>query len=252
MHKSVFEQLQRGITIGGDERVVRGVEVHEPVPSVADPQQQRGAVQRGGERGRAARVGEAGVPDDMDVVAAGGGPRIPCEPRAVGVRGGAVEQEEVSVAGVVGGEQQPQEAVGVARGSREEERERGRGRAGGGDGRGGDRERREAGRRRRRRRQGSGGGGEEVQEQEQEEGSEEEAGERAGVLGEDAGRQGGGRGRRGGLHGWGRGEISGVALSAPRGEGGRGSRSAGKGGDADGGGGKSKVRRVWWAAGALP
>jgi len=57
--------------IGGDERVVRGVEVHEPVPSAADPQQQRGAVQRGGERGRAARIGEAGVPDDMDVVAAG-------------------------------------------------------------------------------------------------------------------------------------------------------------------------------------
>lgn len=217
--------------IGCDERVVRGVEVHEPVPSLADPQQQRGAVQRGGERGRAARVGEPGVPDDMYVVVAGCCPRLPREPLSIGGRGGAVEQEEVGVARVVRGEEQPLEAVGVARGSREEERERRRGRAGGGDGRGGGRERREAGRRRRRRRGGGGGGGGgEVQEQKQEEGSEEEAGERAGVLGEDAERQGGGRGRRGGLHLGGEDKFLGwCSLLRAAGEGGsEGSRADGE------------------------
>jgi hypothetical protein len=168
--------------------------VHEPVPSLVDPQQQRGPVQGGGEGGGTARVGEPGVPDDMDVVAAGGSPRAASKPRAVGRGGGAVEQEEVDVAGVVGGEKQPLEAVRVARGSREEERERWRGRARGGCGR----ERREAGLRWRRR--GGGGGGEELEGQEQQQGSEEEARERAGILGEDAERKGGGRGRRGGLH----------------------------------------------------
>lgn len=101
--------------IGCHERVLIGVEVHEPVPALVDPQQQRGAVQRGGERGGPARVGEPGVPDDMDVVAAGGSPRAASEPCAVVRGGGAVEQEEVDVAGVVGGEEQPLEAVGVAR-----------------------------------------------------------------------------------------------------------------------------------------
>jgi len=170
--------------------------VQEPVPALVDPQQQRGAVQSGGEGGGPARVGEPGVPDDMDVVASGSRPRTASEPCAVVRGGGAVEQEEVDVAGVVGSEEQPLEAVGVARGSREEERERGRGRPRGGCGR----ERREAGLLWWRRRGGGGGGGEEVEGQQQQQGSEEEARERAGVLGEDAVRQGGGRGRRGGLH----------------------------------------------------
>lgn len=179
--------------VGGDERVVGGVEVQEPVPALADLQQQRSAVQRGGERGRAAGVGEPWVADDVDVAgAAGAGAHLAREPGAVGGGGGAVEEEQVEVAGVVGGEEQAEEAFGVARGASEEECERGRGRAGGG---GVGWERGEAGRVRRSGGSGGGGGGEEVEQEEEQEGGEEEAGERAGVLGEDGG------GRRGRMHG---------------------------------------------------
>lgn len=194
--------MERGITIRSDERVVTSVEVHEPVPVLAYPQQQGGAVQRGGERGRATWVGEPGVADDVDIGAARASPRLAGEPRPVPRGRGAVEEEEVEVAGVVGGEEQPEEAVGVARRAGEEECERRRRRPGGGrvDGERDVVRRRRWRRRRRRRRRG----GEEVEEKEQQETGEEEAGERAGVLGEDGERQGGGRGRpggHGGLHG---------------------------------------------------
>lgn len=181
--------------VGGDERVVGGVEVQEPVPALADLQQQRSAVQRGGERGRAAGVGEPWVADDVDVAgAAGAGAHLAREAGAVGGGGGAVEEEEVEVAGVVGGEEQAEEAFGVPRGASEEECERGRGRAGGG-GVGVGWERGAAERVRRSGGSGGGGGGEEVEQEEEQEGGEEEAGERAGVLGEDGG------GRRGRMHG---------------------------------------------------
>ena len=67
--------------------------MHEPVLAPIDPQQQRGAVQRGGMRGGPPRVGEPGVPDDMDVGAAGGSPRAASEPCAV-IRGGGCNRTD--------------------------------------------------------------------------------------------------------------------------------------------------------------
>lgn len=84
--------MDRRITVGGDERVVAGVEVHEPIPALAEPQQQRGAVQHGRESRSTARVGKPGVAHDVDVAgAAGASAHLAGEPCAVGRGGGPVE-----------------------------------------------------------------------------------------------------------------------------------------------------------------
>ena len=55
------------ITVLGDERVVGGAEVDEPVPPAAEPEQHRHRVQRRGQHRRAAVRDEVGAPHDPHV-----------------------------------------------------------------------------------------------------------------------------------------------------------------------------------------
>lgn len=119
----------------GKERVIpSGVEIHKPIPVLADPEQHGGAVQQRGKGGRPGLVGVVGPADDVDVPnrSEGGEGTDPAREILPLLLGGKeVEVEEVEVAGVVDGEEEAEDAGGVAGGAGEEVGEGGRRREGG-------------------------------------------------------------------------------------------------------------------------
>lgn len=106
-----------------DERVIESIEIDEPIPTRRQPEQYRGPVERGGDRGRPLGVGEVGPAEDVDVLGGsedGAGLDGEGEGVAVGLRGEAVEVEEVVVLGVVGGVEEAEDPARVAGGSGDE------------------------------------------------------------------------------------------------------------------------------------
>lgn len=112
--------------------IILDVQIHKPIPVLANPEQQRRPVKHGRERRRSAAVREVGFADDVDVAGGsegGNGADLDGEGIALLLGGEEVEVEEVEVAGVVEGVEEAEEAVGVAGGRGEEVGEgRGRGR----------------------------------------------------------------------------------------------------------------------------
>ena len=77
------------VIVGGEERVVGGVEVQELVSSLAEVQEQRGAMQGNGDCECTVWVGKARVTDDVGVVAGSG---VMAKAHAVGGRVGAITE----------------------------------------------------------------------------------------------------------------------------------------------------------------
>lgn len=156
----------------GDEGVVGGVEGEEPVPVGVEAKQDGGGAQRACQARRPDRRPRGGRAHDSDVVEGDGGGRgggdTGSEVPALVAGGVGGEVEHVAVAGVVDGQEEPEEAGPVALGADEEVGEAGQrvgaaadAGAGGGAGRGEPREA-EAGR--------GGVGGDDEEEEGEEEG----------------------------------------------------------------------------------
>ncbi|RWV90283.1 hypothetical protein GW17_00047528 [Ensete ventricosum] len=115
-------------TILGHQRVFGRIKIDEPIPLRSNPEQDRGAVEDGGECRGATRVGEIRLPHDVHVPGGSEGRNVPGgegEALALVRRGGAVEVEEVEVPGVVDGVEEAEEPVAVAGRAGEEVSERG-------------------------------------------------------------------------------------------------------------------------------
>lgn len=188
-----------------NEWVIKSVEINEPIPIRSEPEQYRGPVERGGDRGRPLRVGKVGPAEDVDVLCSaedGTGLDGEGEGVAVGLGREAVEVEEVVVLGVVDGVEQAVDPARVTGGSGDEVGDGGwgrvvRGGVGGEDGavglRVGEEKRVGSGRVGGR---GGGRGGEREDEEEREEGGgedDEEGGSGLVVLGGGGGCGGGRR-----------------------------------------------------------
>lgn len=99
-------------TILSNERVIKSVEIDEPIPARGEPEQYRGPVERGGDRGRPLRVDEVGPAEDVHVLGGaedGAGLDGEGEGVAVGLGREPVEVEEVVVPGVVDGAEQAED-----------------------------------------------------------------------------------------------------------------------------------------------
>lgn len=114
----------------GEERVIlSGIEIEKPIPVLADPEQDGGGVEQRRESRGAALVGVVSPADDVDIPnrSEGGEVTDPAREMLPLLLGGEeVQVEEVEVAGVVEGEEEAEDAGGVAGGAGEEVGEGGR------------------------------------------------------------------------------------------------------------------------------
>lgn len=120
----------------GNEGVIGGTEINEPIPVIALRERNSGGVESVGDHGGAAVGDEVGLGDDPDVAELLEGEvavHVACEEAAVFRGGVAVEVEDVAVAGVVEGGERAEDGGGVGGGAGDEVGEARRERGGGWD-----------------------------------------------------------------------------------------------------------------------
>lgn len=118
----------------GNEGVIGGAEINEPIPVITLRQSNSGGVESVGDHGGATVGDEVGLGDDPDVAELLEGEvavHVACEEAAVFRGGVAVEVEDVAVAGVVEGGERAEDGGGVGGGAGDEVGEARRERGGG-------------------------------------------------------------------------------------------------------------------------